>query len=567
MKINPKSEKGAITLIVLVGMLFLTTFLISMYIATANKAQDSAETTKQIQEEYNNLEEANAIYDSYFADKEIIPIYTREQLEKIGTGAQITIDGKIYTFAPNGYYTLKNDLDLGGYYNTSTNTWEVPDGKEWTALPSTFTGILDGLGHTITGLYINNTSASNQGLFGTLNGTVKNLNILGSYINAKDYVGAIAGLNEGTIQNCNNKATVIGTNNVGGIAGNLTKNIVNCTNTGTIVGQANVTGGYFKSIETGETIDVWSDKVLEENAYFVSGRYTATAPKGFKVSKNIFEQTIEEGMVIQDEEENEFVWVPVEGELASSYSSGTDYNEPAELKGNYESYSGAAYDSQTSLDFLYGQDYYNYERDFKYAEEYTEMVKNVNEYNGFYIGRYETTIDGKGNIGSKYDTSILTEKTILFTKNEIDYSYRWYGLYYAQKNANITGNGTDIQTTMIYGVLWDKTMDFIRAQKAKGNTTYDVDKATPTWHKGSNLKKSAQANSKDIALNIWDLECNAYEWTQESGGSTTRVVRGGNIWEGEQASCATARVLQYPDKLHSHSSRLALYIKAEEEEK
>ena len=311
MKINPKSEKGAITLIVLVGMLFLTTFLMSMYIATANKAQDSSETTKQIQEEYNNLEEANAIYDSYFADKEIIPIYTREQLEKIGSGEQITIDGKIYTFTPNGYYILKNDLDLGGYYNTSTNTWEVPDGKEWTALPSTFTGILDGLGHTITGLYINDSTASNQGLFGTLKGTVKNLNILGSYIKANESVGAIAGLNEGTIQNCKNKATVIGTNNVGGIAGNLTKNIVNCTNTGTIVGQANVTGGYFKSIETGETIDVWSDKVLEENAYFVSGTDTATAPKGFKVSKNIFEQTIEEGMVIQDEDGNEFVWVPV----------------------------------------------------------------------------------------------------------------------------------------------------------------------------------------------------------------------------------------------------------------
>lgn len=233
MRENLKSEKGAITLIVLVGMLFLTTFLISMYIATANKAQDSAETTKQIQEEYNNIEEANAIYDTYFADKEIIPIYTKEQLEKIGTGEQITIDGKIYTFTPNGYYTLKNDLDLGGYYNISTNAWEVADGKEWTPLPSTFTGILDGLGHTITGLYINDSTASNQGLFGTLKGTVKNLNILGSYINAKENIDGIAGVNQGKIENCNDDGVIlsISTNNgkvqVGGIWYESVENYMN----------------------------------------------------------------------------------------------------------------------------------------------------------------------------------------------------------------------------------------------------------------------------------------------------------------------------------------------------
>ena len=40
MKINPKSQKGAITLVVLVAMLFLTAFLMSMYIRIANKARN-----------------------------------------------------------------------------------------------------------------------------------------------------------------------------------------------------------------------------------------------------------------------------------------------------------------------------------------------------------------------------------------------------------------------------------------------------------------------------------------------------------------------------------------------
>lgn len=46
MKINPKSEKGAITLIVLVAMLFLTIILMSIYIRTANKARNISRNNK-----------------------------------------------------------------------------------------------------------------------------------------------------------------------------------------------------------------------------------------------------------------------------------------------------------------------------------------------------------------------------------------------------------------------------------------------------------------------------------------------------------------------------------------
>lgn len=202
MKINLKSEKGAITLIVIVAMLLLTTLLMNMYIITANKAQTSAETTKQIAEKYNNIEDAEDMYASYFTDTDVIPIYTREQLEKIGSGEQITIYGKIYTFAPNAKYILQNDLDLGGYYDETTKTWTVTSGKEWVPITDKFTGILDGLGHKISGIYINKPTESNQGLFGTLKGTVRNLKMTNGYIKGKNNTGAIAGTNEGTIEDC-----------------------------------------------------------------------------------------------------------------------------------------------------------------------------------------------------------------------------------------------------------------------------------------------------------------------------------------------------------------------------
>ena len=208
MKINLKSQKGAITLVVLVTMLFLTAFLMSMYIGLANKAQTSAETTKQIQEKYNNIEEANAIYDSYFADTEIIPIYTREHLEKIGSGEPVTINGKIYTFSPTAYYTLKNDLDLGGYYDETTKTWTAKEGDEWTPLPSTFTGTLDGLGHTITGIHLGENEGT-QGIFEDLNGTIKNIYVKNSY-KLTNMNGLLAGVNNGEIINCYYEKALIG---------------------------------------------------------------------------------------------------------------------------------------------------------------------------------------------------------------------------------------------------------------------------------------------------------------------------------------------------------------------
>lgn len=197
MKINIKSEKGAITLVVLIGMIFLTVFLMSVYIQISNKAQSSAEITEQIAKQYNNIDDAEDIYASYFSDINVVPIYNAEQLKKIGSGEEVLIEGKIYVYAPDAYYTIKNNIDLGGLYDEATGEWS---GETWTPITDTFTGILDGLGHKVTGLYINN-SNNNQGLFGVLKGTVKNLKIQDSYVNGRTDE-LIAGKNEGTIENC-----------------------------------------------------------------------------------------------------------------------------------------------------------------------------------------------------------------------------------------------------------------------------------------------------------------------------------------------------------------------------
>ena len=312
---------------------------------------------------------------------------------------------------------------------------------------------------------------------------------------------------------------------------------------------------------TGNNGETFTAVYTETKTYTDGNGDTATIPAGFAVGTSAGINAVDTGLVIRDVNGNEFVWIPVTEDLGSYYQFDSYRYEPKELTSNYSS-SSAAYDSQATLDYLYGANYYTYSEDFKYAEEYAEMVEKVNQYNGFYIGRYETTIDSNGKIGTKYNTPVLTAGTVMFTKDEKDYPYRWYGLYQAGKNADVTGNGTDVQTAMIYGVLWDETMQFIREQKTAGNTTYDVDTATSSWHTGSAVVNSGQLNpgtTGDVALNIWDLESNARDWTQEAYSALSRVVRGGDFYFSYGAS--NRDVYNPTGTSTSHSSRVALYIK------
>ena len=136
---------------------------------------------------------------------------------------------------------------------------------------------------------------------------------------------------------------------------------------------------------------------LTANATYKSGDYTAVIPKGFKVSDVAEEKEITNGLVIKDANNNEFVWIPVTEDIGTEYDSdgngvGSGYGEPKELTGEYSSSTltpKSKYDSQDILNELYPANYYTFTTGM-YASEYAQMVEKVNEYNGFYIGRYET---------------------------------------------------------------------------------------------------------------------------------------------------------------------------------
>ena len=148
-----------------------------------------------------------------------------EQLKNIQTAAKDNANVLGYNFA------LKGDInasDVKDYVAIGTGNKDA-EGNE-----IGFTGTFDGRGNRVIGLKVNNNNA-NAGIFSTVgeNGVVKNVNIYSGNFTGSANAGAVAGVNNGRIENIvtfGNTVTATGENsNAGGIVG------VNNGNNGTVV--------------------------------------------------------------------------------------------------------------------------------------------------------------------------------------------------------------------------------------------------------------------------------------------------------------------------------------------
>jgi filamentous hemagglutinin family protein len=150
--------------------------------------------------------------------------------------------------------TLKGDYVLGSNIDaTPTNTWGAagctattctgftPIGG--TTSVSNFSGVFDGLGHTITNLTINRSVTNvnfknNIGLFGAdaTTAVLRNVALLDSDMNGGYSVGELVGSNSGTVNNSYATGVVNGTGDVGGLVGNNSGTVNNSYATGSVTG-------------------------------------------------------------------------------------------------------------------------------------------------------------------------------------------------------------------------------------------------------------------------------------------------------------------------------------------
>ena len=302
-------------------------------------------------------------------------------------------------------------------------------------------------------------------------------------------------------------------------------------------------------------------KVLKENAKYVSDGKTAIVPKGFKMSNKKEEQSIANGLVIQDETGNEYVWVPVEDGALDRTNWNLETGEPT----------GTI--SSELTEALPG-----------------DLVNSITINKGFYIGRYEA---GR----STETTSSDAISEILTKKGE----YPYFGVTYDNATNEVKNIYTDktkygVEATLQYGAMWDETLKFVKDEtysvtdsKSWGNyydqvftfsgKYYSVENSEWSEELSDNNKSSVGvlttgATERNKAKNIYDLAGNAAEWTNEkySEASHSHVFRGG--WyspanargiesDGYMTMSATCRAthIETGRFISSAGFRVALYIK------
>jgi hypothetical protein len=129
-----------------------------------------------------------------------------------------------------GTYVLMNDLDhttagyseLAGPSANDAQGW-VPIGGPTRA--GIFVGTFDGQGHEIEGLFINRQAEDYVGLFGSANGTIKNIGIADLLVYSANFTGGLAGWNDGAVSNSYSTGMLNGAGYTGGLVG---------VNTGTV---------------------------------------------------------------------------------------------------------------------------------------------------------------------------------------------------------------------------------------------------------------------------------------------------------------------------------------------
>ena len=241
------------------------------------------------------------------------------------------------------------------------------------------------------------------------------------------------------------------------------------------------------------------------------------------------EGTKDTGLVIKDDNDNEFVWVPA---TESTYVKDTSF--PG--------------DKPTGDDTL--------------PKDITDEVADIVKYGGFYIGRYEAGVPER-------DKSPSNKTGIPVIKKDATV---WTNISYTNAKASAESmiSNEYVQTGLITGKAWDTTCHWIEDSLKSINASASLkdsryygnyrDSLAPA-NKNSGTKRTAGFSENWKVKNIYDLAGNVWELTSEVDSSNF-IFRGGSYYN-DGSGC--------PVSYRGHSSasysnvnigfRLRLYIK------
>ena len=287
------------------------------------------------------------------------------------------------------------------------------------------------------------------------------------------------------------------------------------------------------------------------------------------------QDSVNHGLVIKDEKNNEWVWVPVpdvtvmcdtsntteytlcgttgetavktklysksgiiSGKTRTTPGTSSGYREPDLVVGSGTEYDASDTSSDTYYKTILGKTGTKEQLAQLFADEYKAMIESVSKYGGFYIGRYELS-----EAGVQKDKATLTRTS-------------WYNLY---KKCTELQASDKVETRMIWGCQWDVACNFIANKGDKksitdssswgnyyGTSVKADDGKTELKASGTSAKLNTGKTTFTMANNIYDLAGNLYEWTQEAIHTFGRASRGGYYGNDGSDSPASVRIDNNP---------------------
>ena len=300
---------------------------------------------------------------------------------------------------------------------------------------------------------------------------------------------------------------------------------------------------------TGGTITITDAKKDEmknktENSDLTVTDGTVTIPAGFKVAEDSG-TTIDEGIVIEDSKQNQFVWVPVSKENFESEFVRREgyYNGSQQSRLSNCGESDATGTNAKVIETATTQ------------QEAKDMYKSVEANGGFYIGRYEAGKDTSGKVvvqkNANVYNSIPWSSTGEMQESE---TATIGGAVELSRNFAKENNYKTVQSTLIYGVQWDAVMNWMKdVDSTVSGKKYYQDSTGMGWY-SDNYSSGNSEHKTGIDLNggknqvkkVYDLAGNVSEWTMESCDTDDRVNRGGDYDGAGSSYPASNRGNNYP---------------------
>ena len=260
-----------------------------------------------------------------------------------------------------------------------------------------------------------------------------------------------------------------------------------------------------------------------------------TVPAGFKIKVDATTNnatTVNQGIVIVDSNENEFVWIPV-WKIYTDVAK-TDANAKTIELGRYN------FDSSTGAKSAYSGSYVeedkgdtnttlkNYGNTI--AKNITNFKNSVTTNGGYYIGRYEarttTPRTAKGDA--------LTQ----ITEKGTDSVYNYVEQKQAAEQAQNMYNSNKFTSDLMNSYAWDTATLFLQTC---GEEKYSIKTSVNKSLASRGTNSSDYTGTRDTVCNVYDMASNIREWTTEtSDNSIYPCVRRGGDYNGRNSSLCTS---------------------------